>query len=307
MDDKNQKNSPEENEQAAPQRLTLPEKRNSAEEQTVNDIAQQEETDRLRLQTNEDFEVPYDPPKKQRKILRKLLHFLGWMLLIVVLTGGAAGAAWYFWLSKEQKTTPSSSQQETPAPSPQPAAEEEEPTETHTSSAFQLQFDYPQGWKVTEGVDNKIVAVSPATQLKTVAGSKQTGQIVMIVQRKQVSLPDFAAGSALAVRESEKIDYKKPSQVQRASTYLSFPSYAASASKGIDGVYITGDNGYQKNQYIPMSDIAKSDPLIMVTFRSCDDDKCATAGKPLTLAASVWDDAAFSKPIKSILQSIVVQ
>lgn len=301
MDDKPQGMGSE----SPPQRLTPPQKRSSVEEQTIKDIERQEKIDRLR--TNEDFEVPYDLPKKkkQHKFLRKIAAFIGWMLLIVALTGAGAGAAWYFWLKDEPKNK-SATQEESTTPTPPPAAEVEE-TESYTSNVFQLQFDHPVGWKVSEGQDNKLVAVSPVTEFKMVSGSKQKGQVLFTIQHKQASLPDFKDGSALAIQESEKIDYKKPSQTQRASTYVSFLNYAASTGKGIDGIYITGDNGYVKDQYIPMADIAKSDPLITITFRSCDDDKCAVPGKPLTVSASSWGDNVFTKPLRSLLQSIIVQ
>jgi hypothetical protein len=287
-----------------PQRLVPQDKRNGREEQDIAAIEREEKINRLR--TNEDFEVPYDPPKKRHPFLRRVGRFIGWMVLIVVLTAGGGGTAWYYWLRNEPKGTPRSQQQTATNPTPPPAAVAE-PTESFSSAAFLLEFQYPKGWKTSEGADNKITAVSPATQLKTTSGAKQAGQIVFTIQRKQVSLPDFKDGSALAVRESEKIDYSKPSQVQRGSTYLTFVSYATSASKGLDGVYVTGDNGYIKDQYVPVTDIAKSDPLITVTFKGCDDTKCTAATKPLTLAASSWDDAAFAKPIRTMLQSIVVQ
>lgn len=297
MDDKPQDSS------QPPQRLTPLPKRNTGEEQTVDEIERQEKIDRLR--TNEDFEVPYDAPKKPHKFWRKLLRFFGWMLLTAILTGVGGGAAWYFWLKDEAPAkSATSSQAAAPAPSPVAVAD---PTETYTSSAFQLQFDYPAKWKVTEGADNKIIGLSPATKLKTVSIGNKVGQIVLTIQRKQASLPDFATGNSLAIRGSEKIDYAKPSQVQRASTYVSFLNYAASTEKGLDGIYVTGDNGYIKNQYVPIDDVAKSDPLITITFRSCDDDKCATPGKPLTIAATEWENKIFAKPLQTMLESIVVQ
>jgi len=307
MDDKSQESlgsSQPPREPQAPQRLTPLPKRNSVEEQTIGEIERQEKIERLR--TNEDFEVPYDAPKKPRKFLRKVLRFFGWLLLTAALTAAGGAAAWYFWLKDEAPTKPTTSQQTTPPPAAPPAATAD-PTETYTSSAFQLEFSYPDKWKVTEGADNKIVGLSPAMRLKTVNIGTKTGQIVFTVQRKQASLPDFATGNALAIRGSEKIDYAKPSQVQRASTYISFLNYAASTEKGLDGIYVTGDNGYIKNQYVPIDDIAKSDPLITITFRNCADDKCATPGKPLTISANEWENASFAKPLRTMLQSIVVQ
>jgi len=285
-----------------PQRLTRLEKRSSAEDRVLHDIEREDNANVLR--TNDDFEEPYDPPKKKHKFLRKIAAFIGWILLVVALTGAGGGAAWYFWLKDEPKQA--SEQQETPPAATPPTIVEAE-TEEYTSSAFQMQFDYPKDWKVTEGTDNKIIGISPVTSIKTASGGKQTGQIVFTVQHKQTSLPDFSTGSALAIRESEKIDYKKPSTVQRGSTYISFLSYAASANSGLDGVYVTGDNGYIKDQYVPMADIAKSDPLITFTFRSCKDDKCATPDKAMTIADSNWSTDGFVKPLRAMLQSIVVQ
>lgn len=270
--------------------------------QTVADIERQEKIERLKAEER-DKEIFDEPVKKPRK-KHRFLGFLGWMLLIVLLTAGGAAAGWYFWLRKEPKPAPAVSQQSTPAP---PPAAAEEPTDSHNSTAFLLTFDHPQTWKVTDNPDNTITAVSPATKLKTAAGQTRTGQIVMTIRHKQVSLPEFKNGNAEAARESEKIDYAKPSQAQRASTYISFLSYLDSKSKGLDGIYVTGDNGYTKSQAIPLVDISKSDPLITVTFRGCVDDKCAAPAEALTLAASVWDDANFTKPIKSILQSIVAE
>jgi cytoskeletal protein RodZ len=284
--------------------------------QTVADIERQEKIDRLRAQeadkdlfgVDEDDNIQNEKPSSPKK-KHRFLRFLGWMLLIVILTGGGAAAGWYFVLRNSPKASQSAKQAQTPASTPAPAAETVEPTETHTSTAFLLQFSYPKTWKVTDNPDNTITAVSPAMQLKTAGASTQTatqtGQVVMTIRHKQPSLPEFKNGSATASIESEKINYTKPSQSQRGSTYLSFPNYVSSTAKGIDGVYVTGDNGYQKDQAIPMVDIAKSDPLITLTFRKCADAKCATPGEAVTLAASEWQNTTFVKPLKTMLQSIV--
>ena len=231
------------------------------DDEAINDIERQDAgssvgagsgvPDLGQLRTKEDALEHYDEdrPKKRHRFLR----FMAWMLLIVFLTGAGGGAAWYFWLRKEPKDTPPASQQEA-SPNQgndKAAGDVAEPTNTFNSAPFNLQFDYPETWKAGAGADNKIVATSPATKLKLVSGTTQTGQIILTIQHKQISLPAFTTGSALAIRESEKIDYKKPSQVQRASTYLSFLNYVGSTAKGIDGVYITGDFGYVKDQYVP--------------------------------------------------------
>lgn len=267
------------------------------------------------LPTREDLIAQYDEdrPKKGKRLLMVVLRLFGWIFVTALITGIIAAAGWYFWLSKDKDNQPatdessentSSDQQPADATTEQDTAEA---TNNFNSVAFGLQFDYPQSWQATEGVDNKVVATSPATQLQMAGGGTQNSQIMLTVQHKQASLPEFTKGSALAAIESEKIDYAKPSQVQRASTYISFLSYATSSVKGIDGVYITGDSGYVQNQYIPQDDVVKSDPLIMVTFRACDDEKCTTPGAAVTLNASAWGDTELAGQVKRILKSIVVQ
>ncbi len=244
------------------------------------------------------------PTTKKKGFWRGFGRFMAWMLLIVILTVGGGFAGWYFLLRPKTpvKEADTGTSQQTVAP----AADATTSTKHYESPNFGLQLDYPQDWIVTDN-STKLTIVSPAMQLKSVTGSKQTGQVTLTIQNKQASSPAFKAGNAIAVRESEKIAYTKPSQTQRANSYLSFLGYADSSAKGLDGVYVTGDNGYQIDQAIPQVDIAKADPSIIVTFSSCSDSKCATAGKALTLSGKVWDDTAFAKPIKSMLQSLIVE
>ena len=71
------------------------------------------------------------------------------------------------------------------------------------------------------------------------------------------------------MKASEKIKYSNPTSVQRAETYLTFVQYSTTArGEGIDALYITGDNGYQKDQYIPKTDMINLDPVIVVSFES---------------------------------------
>lgn len=119
-------------------------------------------------------------------------------------------------------------------------------------------------------------------------------------------MPEFDKGNAVAVRESEKIAYTKPSSVQRGSTYLSFLQYASSTATSLDGAYITGDVGYQKDQAIPKADFTPVDPVISLTFVKCADNSCTGEGTPIGVATTMWEDASFGKPLKTMLQSLVV-
>jgi hypothetical protein len=181
-------------------------------------------------------------------------------------------------------------------------------TTHYESSSFNLGFDYPKPWKLTdESGSGKLSVVSPPMQLKSSSGNMVTGQAVMLMRDTTQTLPEFSKGNAAAVQDSEKISYTKPSQTQRADTYISFLSYANSADTGLDGIYITGDAGYQKNQSVPSTDVARIQPVIDVTFLKCGDSKCSGTGTPLTLTSAAWSDATFSKPIKTMLQSLSIQ
>jgi len=144
-------------------------------------------------------------------------------------------------------------------------------------------------------------------QLKTANGQTITGQAVLLMRDTTQPLSEFTKGNATAVADSEKISYAKPTQTQRANTYISFLNYASSSTTGLDGVYVTGDAGYQKDQAVPSTDIVKIQPVIDVTFLKCSDSKCTGTGTPLTLSLTAWNDANFSKPVKSVLQSLSIQ
>ena len=257
-----------------------------------------------RLEHLKEMRYDNEHPGKKHRVLR----FFGWLILIALLTGGIGGAGWYFFLRQPMAEIKASSKNDA-----NQASSASTPAKTDTkhyaSTNFALEFDYPSSWVVTDSTA-KLTITAPATKLPVATASASDSKYVQTVvtfQNRQATIAAFKSGNATAIAESEKITYTKPSSVQRANSYLSFLSYADSAIDGLDGVYVTGDNGYQVGQAIPQVDIAKADPLITVTFNSCSDSKCATPGKPATLSAKVWQDATFAKPIRSLLQSIIVQ
>jgi hypothetical protein len=106
------------------------------------------------------------------------------------------------------------------------------------------------------------------------------------------------------VLDSDKVAYTKPTQNQRANTYLSYLQYAATTTNGaLDSIYITGDNGYKKGQDVPQADIIGVDPLVTISFVSCADTACASP-KPLSITASSWQASALAKTAKAMLQSL---
>jgi len=240
----------------------------------------------------------YAPPKKPK---RKWLRRLTLVLLILVLAGAVAGAGIYWFVLRTEppaklKPTKETGQTTPPAPTTKITTA----TKRHDSPNFYLGFDYPQDWMVTDSGGGVMTVSSTVIDLTNAAGQRVKGQIVLTIKAKDQKLPEFDSGNAFAARASEKISYTKPSPTQRGSTHLSFLRYASSpkAEGDFDGVYITGDTGYQKGQAIPKADFTPVDPLISVTY--------IKGGKPITVSDNMWDNPDYSKPIKAMLQSLSI-
>lgn len=247
----------------------------------------------------------YTAPKHT---LRKLIL----ALLAVTLLVAVGFTVYKLVLHKDSKNTakPDSSnsvQQHSNESSNAPIISKE--TEHHTSTNFiGLEFDYPKDWKVAETADGGVLtATSPVLVLKQADGQTSGGQVVFTIRNKQQALPEFDNGNAVAAIESEKINYTKPSSAQRAATYLSFLTYASSAATGaIDGIYITGDVGYQKDQAIPKADFTPVDPVIALKFVKCSDNTCSKDTTAMGIDAAMWKDTAFGLPLISMLQSLTI-
>ncbi|HEU4914189.1 MAG TPA: hypothetical protein VFT16_02160 [Candidatus Saccharimonadales bacterium] len=238
---------------------------------------------------------------------RKLLV----IILVLLLVGGAGFAAYWFFVKKDDNKsagTPTNTSSQRTDDDKNEAMLITGETEHYVSNGFMLEFDYPKDWKVDEPTgEGRLTATSPALQLKQVGGKTITGQVVLKVRNKQQALPEFDKGNAVAVLTSEKVNYAKPSSVQRGSTYLSFLAYAGtSQTDRLDGLYITGDVGYQKGQAIPKADFTPVDPVISVSFVKCADSNCTGEAATTGLDASMWGQAALSAPLKKMLQSLVI-
>lgn len=192
----------------------------------------------------------------------------------------------------------------------QPAAPTEQtvPTETiisdelthYTSSKFFLEFDYPADWTLAEDDSGDSLSVtSPQLKLVDSSGSSVDGIIKLTIREPSEKFPEFDEGNAVAVVDSEKISYQKPSQVQRANTYVSFLGFGAK-STDIDGVFITGDFGYQKGQAIPRVDIKKIDPVVNLSFFICSE----SCDVPTQVPVSSWQSDEFGEKLKKILTSL---
>lgn len=245
------------------------------------------------------FQEPGEDPKPKRKGLKIVLLLLGLLLLAAIV-----GAIVYM---LKQPRPEAADQAATTAGQAQPT--EVPKAAAHTkefdSAKFQIRVAYPEDWKLEEAEDGKRFSVlSPVQELSDVSGKPVKGQVVFAVRDTITDpLAEFKTPSALAVLASEKITYVRPSQVQRGQTYISLLDFSETGA--LDGIYVTGDAGYQKNQIVPKSDIAKVNPIISVTFRKCASDDCVQPKEqPLSLDPGLWQDHNVFEQVRSMLESI---
>lgn len=247
----------------------------------------------------------YSPPPKKSKMPTIKTPSLNWRrpakYLLILLILAAIGAGVYkFVLNKPEKAKPAN--QANTSQTSQPQADQiSTVTKNYSSQEFALSFDHPDDWTVTDTPGSgRLTVSSPDIQLTDSDGKPATGKISMNIRNKRQSLPEFDKGNALAARASEKVSYSKPSPSQRGETYISLLLWASSTGSDgdFDGIYITGNNGYQKDQVAPKADFAAVDPVINVTF--------SKSGSPLTISDNIWDNPRYSKPIKDMLQSLVI-
>jgi hypothetical protein len=253
----------------------------------------------------EDEHLPPPAPKRERvgpqyhKNKAKLRRLIIYAAVLVIIAG-AGGGYWYFNRHKTAKTAKTTQTQQSAS-----STKIDKNTQSYNSPNFYLGFNYPANWTVTDNGGGQMTITSPATHLKSTSGKEVTGQIILMLRSQGQALPEFNIGNTTAVLPSEKIAYTKPTQNQRANTYVSFLQYPSSSS-GLDGIYITGDYGYQTGQAIPKVDIAKVDPVISVIFTQCTSSDCSSKATPLTISASSWSDPAFATPIKTMLESLSI-
>jgi flagellar basal body-associated protein FliL len=253
----------------------------------------------------DDYGTPPDYYKHKRSPIWKIL---GIIIVIAVLAAAA-----YFWFVRARPgdtvtkdNTPPTAEQKTPsAPKSQITGQ----TKQYSATNFTVSFEYPADWTVTEAAGSgKLLVASPALKLTDASGATKQGKVLLTIRDKQQALPEFDSGNAVAARTSEKISYTQPSSVQRGSTYISLLRFAdTSATSGIDGVYITGDSGYQEAQAIPKADFASVDPIIALTFEECESaTACTNTQNRIHLSASAWQDKRLHGPLTDILKSLVI-
>ncbi len=242
----------------------------------------------------------------------KLKKSKWWVWLIVILIVLGALSAWAYSSYKGIKVKPShhvaklqplSASSSTPAPAATPSTPAF-PTSSYSSTNYKASFSYPSSWTVVDSGSAPLNIISPTMNIVGANGQTVSGQIEFTVA-KQGSIPPAFTSTSVAVLTSQKIAFNKPAPTQAADTYISFVQYPSTTVRGgLDGIYVTGNYGYQKYQNIPSSNIATIDPFVDITFFSCANSSCPVASRqPLTIASSDWSDTSFSTPILYILKS----
>ncbi len=249
--------------------------------------------------------VDFDQFMPQLKKKHTVLRAIAWAFVILLVLAAVGGGVYE--LSKQKSPTKSTtSSQHTSKSKQQPAITAA--TMQYNSSNFNLTLNYPQGWNVSDNGNGKLTVTSPNMQLTGANGQSQTGQVVLAIQNENaMNFSMFSQGNAVAVLPSQHIAYANPTPTQRATTYVSFLQYAATNTHGaLDGIYVTGNSGYQQGQVIPEVDITKVDPVITVTFNQCSNVTCGSS-KPMSIDASMWNDSGFSGPILKMIESLALQ
>lgn len=254
-----------------------------------------------------------DSGKKRRRSKGKLLLIT---VLIVVLLAAGGASAYYFMGKKSSGTTKqpakTAATTNTDQTSNEPAANSDQSsaaeTKTYNSQTFGMSIAYPGDWTPAETKD-KLTITSPVVKLTDATSQTKSGRLVLTVRARQDKPVEFTGGAVVAVLDSDKVDYTKPTSTQRGSTYLSYLQFATTTTKGgLDGVYITGDYGYKYGQTVRLAEISKVDPLVNVTFVSCADETCAdSAQAPMTISSTAWkSDTANRTVVETMLKSLTL-
>ncbi len=180
------------------------------------------------------------------------------------------------------------------------------PSVSYDASAFNTSLSYPKGWTVVASGLAPLTITSPPENLIADNGKSTLSQIVLTLAQ-QGSIPSGFSSQSVAVMTSQKIFYSQPASGQASATYISFVQYPSTTIiGGLDGIYLTGNYGYQKYQAIPASNINSIDPLIYVSFYSCANSACLAGSRQhLTIASSDWNNLNLSGPVMLMFKSFI--
>ena len=255
--------------------------------------------------------LPSSPPhhySQYTKPVKKSGKHYGWFGLGIILVALILAGAGYLAVhhSHPTKTAKKPVAVKHAQPKPTVASTPSIPSSSFTSPSFGMTFNYPQTWNVVDSGAAGVSVYSPPMTITNAAGQPVLGEVSATFLKQGALPPAFGNNTSVAVINSQRIVFTQAGNNQPAATYISFVQYPSTTiAGGLDGIYVTGNFGYQKDQTIPNSQVAQVDPLIMVTFNSCANSACSVpTQKPLTIAATDWKNTDFSAPILLILSSL---
>jgi cytoskeletal protein RodZ len=266
----------------------------------IDNVAPEPSKDDLQELPIKDFSyvnAPVTPPPMKSK--KRWIIILVILLVVII-------AAVIIGLSLTKSKTPATVKKSTTTSSTTKSSITTAPNiqlTTYTSNALNLTVDYPKTWTVSSPTSTSMAITSPITNITNAKNQTVKGKIIVSVTPQGQVPPSFGTSDATAVIASQLMKYSKPTPNQRAQTYITFAQYASTTTLGgLDGIYLTGNNGYTKGQDIPPTDLSGLDPLVSVSFEQCTDANCSTI-VPLTISSNDWKDLSFQTPIMDILKS----
>lgn len=239
-----------------------------------------------------DFVQNIKPMQERKRKTRRLRIIVGVILALVLV-----GAGGYFLFLRERPTNVTPQQQPADQTTPETASV---PLKTHSSDAQNLSFDYPGDWRVTKDAETRLTLESPGFKVLDTGGQELDAKVVLTILPDSTSMDEFDIGQGEAALASEKFTYDQPTQNQREETFLSFVRFSTAAQQGIDAVYITGNNGYEKNAPVPKADFKGVAPVVRVTFEDNSDTR-------LTIADNEWAANKRLRDVFAILKSLKLQ
>ncbi len=175
----------------------------------------------------------------------------------------------------------------------------------YISTSSSINFSYPANWIVFNNHHGLIEINSPITSILNDLHHQTKGRVEVIINQKTVIPPQFGNFS-LAVLNSKIVKYKKPTSLQSNQTYLTFAQYpSTTAVGGLNAIYLTGSFGYEFKQVIPIGDMEKLSPLIIISFNQCINKNCHNI-KSMVVNSNFVNQPIVSQQAYNIVESIQI-
>ncbi len=175
----------------------------------------------------------------------------------------------------------------------------------YVSNSSNINFSYPSNWTVFNNHHGLIEINSPITNILNDLHHQVKGRIEIMINQKTVIPPQFGNFS-LAVLNSKIVKYKKPTSLQSNQTYLSFAQYpSTNIVGGLNAIYLTGSFGYEFKQVIPIGDMEKLNPLIIISFNQCVNKNCHNV-QPMVVNANFVNQSIVDEQTYGIVESIQI-